>query len=305
MKTCRFLLTFALVKLTVMLASAQPAAREIPLYPAAIPNARAVADPETVEERANGNDFIFGTARPTLTIYRPAKPNGQAIVICPGGGYRGVSIVKEGHRVAQHLTEAGITAFVLKYRTPQDTTNIDKSLAPLQDAQQALRYVRQQAAGYGIDPRRVGIMGFSAGGHLAATAATYYQRPADANQTDTTSLRPDFVALIYPVISFADELAHVGSRTNLLGAEPRPGDVVRFSADQQVNSATPPAFLVHAADDQSVPVGNSLAFYAACVAAGVPAEMHLYARGGHGFGLDNPTTPDRWLERLLNWLTTL
>lgn len=291
--------------LLCILATALPA-QELPLYPAAIPNARDVPDPETERMLAENSRFIMWTAVPTLTIVRPEEPTGQAVVICPGGGYRGTAFEHEGIRIAEALKTVGVTSFVLKYRIPNDTTNVDKSLAPLQDAQQAIRYVRQNAATYGVDPQRVGIMGFSAGGHLAATAATLFHRMADSNETDTTSVRPDFVALIYPVISLADEaLVHAGSRTNLLGEGPPPALTMYFSPDQQVRDGGPPAFLVHAADDTVVPVGNSLAFYAACIAHGIPAEMHLYPAGGHGFGLDNPTTPDRWIDRLKNWLQTL
>ncbi len=281
---------------------AQSAGKEIPLYPGAVPNARQAPDPEQTEVRPNGERFISATAVPTLTIFQPKQPNGKAVIVCPGGGYRGVSIDKEGFKVAQELNKDSITVFVLKYRAPNDVTNIDKSLAPLQDAQQAIRYVRQHAKEYHIDPSQVGIMGFSAGGHLAASAATRYQKPADPNEPDTTSLRPDFAILIYPVISFTEALAHKGSRTNLLGAQPREADILLCSAEKQATKDTPPVFLVHAADDQTVPVGNSLAFYSACIDHGVSAEMHLYPKGGHGFGMFNPTTSDRWIERLKNWL---
>ena len=294
-----------LLLLLCMITAVLPA-QERPLYAGPIPNARDVPDPEIVDARGEQNRFISLTAVPTLTIIRPDEPNGQAVVICPGGGYRGTAFDKEGLLVAEALQQAGVTSFVLKYRIPQDVTNVDKSLAPLQDAQQALRYVRRNAATYGVDPQRIGIMGFSAGGHLAATAATLFHRMADPNETDTTSVRPDFVALIYPVISLADEdLVHAGSRTNLLGEGPAEALKMWFSPDQQVRPGGPPAFLVHAADDRVVPVGNSLAFYAACVAQDIPAEMHLYPAGGHGFGLNNRTTPDRWIDRLKNWLQTL
>ncbi len=281
------------------------AQQEMPLYPGVIPNSRNVPDPEVVEGRETGGRFISNTAVPTLTVFLPKHPNGKAVVICPGGGYRGTAIDKEGILVAQALNEDSITAFVLKYRIPQDLTNVDKSLAPLQDAQQAIRFVRKNAAKYRIGPAKIGIMGFSAGGHLAASAATRFHKMADSNETDTTSVRPDFVALVYPVISFTDELTHMGSRTNLLGANPSPADILLCSAEKQVTPDSPPAFLVHAADDKVVPVGNSLAYYSACLENGVSAEMHLYPKGGHGFGMFNTTTPDEWMGRLRNWVRTL
>ncbi|MCB0638508.1 MAG: alpha/beta hydrolase [Lewinella sp.] len=290
----------SLVMLTSWLGLA--AQTEIPLYDGAVPNARQVPDPEWVEERGPENRAYYDTAIPTLTIFRPAEPNGQAVVICPGGGYVKTAFDKEGIKVARALIEEGITAFVLKYRIPQDATNVDKSLAPLQDAQQAIRYVRSHAADYGLATDRIGIMGFSAGGHLAATAATHFHRLADTNEQDTTSVRPDFAILIYPVISFTDELTHMGSRDHLLGENPGEAEIMLFSADQQVGQDAPPAFLVHAGDDGAVPVGNSLAYYQACIDQGVPAEMHLYPAGGHGFGLNNTTTEDDWMERLKNWL---
>ncbi|MCB0643671.1 MAG: alpha/beta hydrolase [Phaeodactylibacter sp.] len=296
MKSFVTILIFACTITTVL------AQQEIPLYHGAIPNARPVPDPERTESREVGGRAVFDTAIPTLTVFRPQQPNGKAVIICPGGGYAKTALDKEGMWVAEILLEEGITAFVLKYRIPQDLTNVDRSLAPLQDAQQAIRRVRKEAATYGIDPNKIGIMGFSAGGHLAASAATHFQKPADFTELDTTSLRPDFVALIYPVISFTEELTHRGSRNNLIGTNPSEAMISHWSAEQQVGPNTPPAFLVHAADDRSVPVGNSLAFYTACLQHGVPVEMHLYPAGGHGFGLNNPTTEDVWMDRLRNWL---
>jgi acetyl esterase/lipase len=264
-----------------------------------------VHDPERGAERGPDNRIIFHTAVPTLTVFKPPHPNGQAVIICPGGGYTVTAFDKEGVLVAQSLIRDSITAFVLKYRIPQDRTNIDRSLAPLQDAQQAIRQVRKKAEKYGVDPGRIGIMGFSAGGHLASSVATHFDRMADPNETDTTSVRPDFAILIYPVISFSDELTHMGSRNNLIGTDPGEADILYWSNEKQVGPDSPPAFLVHAGDDEAVPVGNSLAYYQACLEKGVPAEMHIYPAGGHGFGLYNTTTPDSWMDRLKNWLRTL
>lgn len=278
------------------------AQEEMPLYEGPVPNSRDIPDPEQMVDRGPDNRAFHATAVPTLTVFRPTEPNGQAIVLCPGGGYVKTAFDKEGVLVARELIKEGITVFVLKYRIPQDSVQVNPSLAPLQDAQQAIRHVRGHAGEYGLSPDRIGIMGFSAGGHLAASAATRFQRMADSHVRDTTSVRPDFVILMYPVISFADELTHRGSRTHLLGENPTAAEISLFSADRQVSAASPPAFLVHAADDETVPVGNSLAYYQACLDQGVPAEMHLYPAGGHGFGLYNATTNDIWMERLKHWL---
>jgi acetyl esterase/lipase len=290
--------------LQILRLSAQ-SSMEIPLYSGTIPNSKAAKNSETVDTRANGSRFISRTAIPTLNIFLPEKPNGQAIVICPGGGYRGTSIDLEGIAVAKALNTVGIAAFVLKYRIPNDTTCIDKSLAPLQDAQHALRLVRQNAVKWQVNPSKVGIMGFSAGGHLAATAATHFSRNADPSVLDTTNVRPDFVVLGYPVINLSDSLMHKGSRDNLLGKTPSAEQIALYSNDLQVTAKSPPTFLVHAADDKTVKVENSIAYYMACLKKGIPVEMHLYPKGGHGFGLNNTTTEDKWFDRLLNWLKIL
>ncbi|MCB9316443.1 MAG: alpha/beta hydrolase [Lewinellaceae bacterium] len=281
-------------------------AQELNLYSGPIPNNRKnVIDPERVDDRPTGGRFINNTTIPTLTTFVPEHPNGKAVIICPGGGYRGVAFDKEGILVAQALVADSITAIVLKYRTPNDSFNLDKSLAPLQDAQQAIRFVRRHALMDGIDPHKIGIMGFSAGGHLAATAANWYQTPADpTNRDTTTSLRPDFVILIYPVINLGP-YAHMGSRINLLGENPTPEKVQEFSIETRVTPDSPPAFLVHAGDDKAVPVANSLVYYTACLENNVPVEMHLYPKGGHGFGMYNKTTEDDWMGRLRNWLKGL
>jgi acetyl esterase/lipase len=249
--------------------------------------------------------FTTETSIPTLTVYTPSIPNGQAIIVCPGGGYWGTAGDHEGIQVAEALNQKGVSAFVLKYRLPDERTCIDPSLAPLQDAQQALRFVRKNAQKWHLDPQKIGILGFSAGGHLAATAATHFTFKADPLCTDTTSVRPDFVVLAYPVISFRDPLCHQGSREKLLGNHPTPSQIDFFSGEKRVTADTPPAFLVHAQDDGAVSVENSIEFYLSCTHNGVPAEMHLYPKGGHGFGLHNPTTDDLWLDRVFNWLKQL
>ena len=199
---------------TVFIKKPQPV---IDLYKDAVPNNKLVADKENSTTRDNVTR-IAKVSNPSLTMFKPAKPNGKAVIICPGGGYSILAFDKEGTRVAEEFNKWGVTAFVLKYRLPDDSINIDKSLAPLQDAQQAIRLVRANAKEWGIDRNKIGIMGFSAGGHLASTAATHFNFKADATNNDTTSARPDFAILIYPVISFDSTFAHIGSRNNLVGA---------------------------------------------------------------------------------------
>jgi pectinesterase len=282
----------------------QKAPQVIPLYKNGVPNSTGAPDKENSASRDNINR-IAKVSNPTLTIFKPAKPNGKAVIICPGGGYLYLTIDKEGKKVAEEMNRWGITAFVLKYRLPDDTTNIDKSLAPLQDAQQAIRLIRSNAKEWGINKDQIGIMGFSAGGHVAATAATHFNFKADEFNADTTSVRPDFAILIYPVISFDSNITHKGSRNNLIGAKPTLDKTVLFSNELQVTKNTPASFLVHAGDDGSVPVENSIRYYQACIKNKVPAEMHLYPKGGHGFGMYNKTTDDNWMERLKLWLSRL
>jgi pectinesterase len=278
--------------------------QEIPLYKDAVPNNKLVADKENSTFKDNVTR-IAKVSNPTLTIFKPVKPNGKAVIICPGGGYTILAFDKEGTRVAEEMNRWGVTAFVLKYRLPDDSINIDKSLAPLQDAQQAIRLVRANAKEWGVNKNQIGIMGFSAGGHLASTAATHFKFMADADNKDTTSLRPDFAVLIYPVISFDSTITHKGSRNNLIGAKATEKITNFFSNELQVDMETPPSFLVHAGDDGAVPVDNSIRYYQACIKNKVAAELHLYPKGGHGFGMYNKTTDENWMERLRNWISKL
>ncbi|RPD47013.1 alpha/beta hydrolase [Hymenobacter sediminis] len=293
------LLSFLLsLSSSLLMAQTQPV---IALYPGTVPNSKSSAVQEVAKKQASGSVRISQVVQPTLTVYKAAKANGTAVVVCPGGGYAMLAMDHEGHDVARRFNEMGITAFVLKYRLPNDQSQTDKSITPLLDAQQALRLVRQRAAEFGINPGRVGLMGFSAGGHLASTAGTHFATPV-GDAKDKTSVRPDFLMLIYPVISLSDSLMHAGSRNNLLGEKPTAEKVKLYSNELQVTAQTPPTFLVHAQDDQVVKVQNSLAFYEACLHHKVPVEMHLYPLGGHGFGMNNKTTKDNWTDRLQNWL---
>jgi acetyl esterase/lipase len=272
------------------------AQQELPLYGnQPIPNLKPGPNLETVDTSANPVRYSYSlVSRPTLQVFLPppGKANGTAVVICPGGGYLHLAFTHEGTDVARMLNDLGIAAFVLKYRLPN---------GPLQDAQRAIQLVRERAGDWGINPARVGIMGFSAGGHLASTAGTHFNQAVIDNPANI-SLRPDFMILLYPVISFEDSIAHRGSRDNLIGLHPDAALIRKFSNELQVTAQTPPTFLVHAGDDKTVPVANSLHFYEALQANGVPAEMHIYPQGGHGFGMNNPTTTDRWTDRLKNWL---
>jgi len=221
---------------------------------------------------------------PTLTVYNPPaeKRNGSAVIVCPGGGY-GVLAPHEGAPVAEWLNTLGVTGFVLKYRLgPRYHHPI-----MLQDADRAIRTVRAHAGEWGLDPRRIGILGFSAGGHLASTAATHFDDgdPNASDPIDRVSSRPDVAILIYPVITMTDPYTHAGSRHNLLGDDPPPALIELLSNEKQVTARTPPAFLVHGADDEGVPCENSLLFALAMHKACVPVELHIYEHGPHGFGL--------------------
>lgn len=279
---------------------------EISLYNGKVPGAKHSPVKERMLVLPNGGIRIYSVTDPTITKYSPAKPNGMSVIICPGGGYQRLSIDNEGTNVAKLFNQYGITGFVLKYRLPNDSIMVDKSIGPLQDAQQAIRIIREKAAEWGLNPDQVGMMGFSAGGHVASTAATHFNFiAAPALKKDTTSLRPDFVMLIYPVISFNDSIAHQNSKIGLLGKTPTPETVKYFSNELQVTKNSPPAFIVQAGDDKTVPVENSIVYYEACVKNKVPVEMHLYPAGGHGFGLNNKTTDDKWFDRLINWIAQL
>jgi len=271
----------------------------ISLYPNGVPNSKP-APATYVEKIVNGGGSMV--TDPTITPYFPekGKANGTAIVVCPGGGYVHLSMIKEGADVAKKFAEIGVTAFVLKYRLPSDQIMTDKTIGPLQDAQRAIQIVRERATEWGINPAKVGIIGFSAGGHLASTAGTHFDKAVIDNPKNT-SLRPDFMILMYPVITFGD-LAHKGSRDNLVGKDAPQALIDLYSNEKQVTANTPITMLVQAEDDKTVPVQNSLMFYEALLKNNVKAEMLIYPNGGHGFGLNNKTTKDQWFNAATNWL---
>ncbi|MCA9070071.1 MAG: alpha/beta hydrolase [Planctomycetaceae bacterium] len=264
------------------------------------------AGPEPIKLWPDGAPGAVGNEPediPELRIYQPdpAKATGCGIVVCPGGGYAVHATDHEGHQVAKWLNTIGVTGFVLKYRLGRRY----KHPAPLQDAQRAIRYVRANAKDLGVDPDRVGIMGFSAGGHLASTLATHFDAgdPDNEDPTERQSCRPNFAVLCYAVVSFTADFSHSGSANNLLGKDADPKMLENLSNEKQVTSETPPTFLFHTGEDTGVPVENSLAFYQALRKVKVPAELHVFEKGPHGVGLA-PGRPAlaNWNTLLGNWL---
>tara|TARA_A100001011_G_scaffold393634_1_gene483995 strand:- start:63974 stop:64861 length:888 start_codon:yes stop_codon:yes gene_type:complete len=254
---------------------------------------------------------ISNVQTPSIEIYLPSKSirTGKAVVICPGGGYGILAYDWEGTDFAKLLNSKGIAAFVLKYRLPVSSSIIDPKWAPLQDAQQAFRLIRSNAKKWDINPTTIGIMGFSAGGHLASTLGTKYDKKTTADSNNPLkhlSARPNFMALIYPVITFDEKYYHGGSKNNLIGKDASVELIEEFSNNLQVNSNTPPTFLVHSADDKGVPIENSLLFYEALLKNNVSAEMHLYSNGGHGYGLGRGKgSLEDWPQLLLTWIQEL
>ena len=277
------------------------AQQRIPLYEHVVPNSKPVADRERSEPNEMVDTLTLEVSVPSMTVFLPAadKANGTAVIICPGGGYHVLLTKREGSDVARALNELGVTAFVLRYRLPDDKIMVDQSIGPLQDAQQAIRLVREQAQRWGVNPSKIGIMGFSAGGHLAATAGTHFKKTYIDNP-EHTSLRPDFMLLINPVISLTDRVGHVGSRDYLLGKEPSSDQIHAFSNEMHVDSLTPPTFLVHTDPDVVVPVENSLVFYEALHRHHVAVGLHIYSKGEHGF-LTAPSF-EEWFGRCVYWM---
>ncbi|RZK68230.1 MAG: alpha/beta hydrolase [Pedobacter sp.] len=268
----------------------------VPLYPDQTPNS--IQGPNEEYER---NGVLFKVSKPSLIVYPAAinSSNGTAVIICPGGGYGELNIDTEGYAIAAKLNKLGMTALVLKYRLPDDKIMPDKAIAPLQDVQQAIKFVRQKGGQWNIDKNKIGVMGFSAGGHLAATAGTHFDKNYIDNP-DSISLRPDFMILVYPVISLADSLTDKGTRIRLIGENPPPQLVDFYCNELQVNSHTPPAFLIHAEDDAIVTVKNSLEFFKSMHQHKVSCGLHIFSKGGHGF----PSEPasSAWFDYCANWL---
>ena len=278
----------------------ETSAQYVNLYDRKIPNFIEAINDES-EVINNGILIISKVSIPTYQFFSAGTGDGikPCVVICPGGGYGILAASHEGTDVAKYFNSIGIHAVVLKYRIPSSTHQKEKMLAPLQDAQRAIYLVRKNAKKWGVDPGKVGVMGFSAGGHLASTLGVHYDDPKIKIKR-SISLRPDFQLLIYPVISFS-EFGHMGSRNNLLGPDTTAQNISYFSNELHVNSNTPPAFLVHAKDDGAVPVKNSTVYSQKLKENGVEAEVFLYEEGGHGFGMNNTTSALKWTDSMKAW----
>lgn len=296
----KFLLTIGLMMTLISAQAQSPQA----LYPGEIPNY--IAGPNTESAAITGGILrISNVSDPVYTLYL-APENQQVkkplVIIFPGGGYRILAASHEGSDIARKLNEIGVHAMVVHYRLPDSTRQVEKQFAPLQDAQQAIRVARQSANLWNVDSTKIGVMGFSAGGHLAASAATHFQTDY-TKINDGQNLRPDFQLLIYPVVTFRS-YSHQGSVNSLLGKNKSEELLHLFSNEEQVNSTTPRAFIVHAADDGAVPVANALNYASALSNNKVPVDLHIMAKGGHGFGLNNKTTEEYWFDRLATWFKT-
>jgi acetyl esterase/lipase len=291
----KLILTLLLTASAGLLHAATPTV--IPLWPEGVPGAKPNLGPERNKDGRTEN-----VSEPTLTVFRPAvdHPNGTAVIIAPGGGYVRLSTDREGEQYANWLSTLGVTAFVLKNRMVEFGHP-----APLQDVLRAVRLVRAHAADYGIQPDRIGVMGSSAGGHLAASAGTLFDNPAGRTGAalDSVSGRPDFMILMYPVITMDGPATHMGSRRALIGTTPDAATVALMSLERQVTASTPPTLLIHTQADASVPIENSILFYQALTRAHVPADMYLFEQGSHGMGMRAGLgTASGWPDRAAEWL---
>lgn len=294
-----FLMLFTLTLMSNLYAQNET----ILLYTGAAPGSTGKQVPED-SKTTDGITRVKDVTQPSLIVYPAKKKTSDAtVIICPGGGYGILAIDHEGYDIAKWFNERGMTVFVLKYRLPQEDLFDNDEIRPLQDAQQAIRIVRKNAAKYGVSPDKVGIMGFSAGGHLAATASTHFTTQIGEITDPSVSVRPDFSLLIYPVITFNDRFTHFGSRDNLIGKNPSVEKIELYSNDKQVTKDTPPTFLVSTTDDGVQPE-NSIAYFLACKKNKVPVEMHIYEKGGHGYGLKKKGRGpvETWAARMEDWL---
>ena len=277
------ILVTALLIMTTSLCAQKPI--ELPLWPNGAPNSNELKGDE--QEMDNGR--VSNIKNPDITVYRAEHPNGMAVIMCPGGGYARLAMSHEGHDMAPWFNTQGITYVVLKYRMPNGHREV-----PFSDVEQAIRLGRQHAAEWNINPAKVGIMGASAGGHLASTLATHYT---------SKETRPDFQILLYPVITMDANFTHAGSRENLITKNPSADLIAKYSNELQVNAQTPQAFIALSSDDKAVLPQNSINYYLALLKHNVPATMHIYPTGGHGWGFrDNFTYKRQWTDELEKWL---
>ena len=271
-----------------------------PLYKVT-PNQIKVANEEK-EEQFEGITIVSKVTEPAFQYFRVKEDNIKrpCVIIYPGGGYTILASGHEGIDIAKFFNSIGVNAMVVKYRIPNDKAQNDKSIAPLQDAQQAILLAKTNANAWGINEKKIGILGFSAGGHLAASLSSHYA-DVKIDKPSNVSLRPDFQILIYPVITMKD-FGHTGSKENLIGKDPTPEQIQYYSNELNVNEQTPPAFIVHAINDDAVPVQNAHVYDSALKANKVSSTLYLYEKGGHGFGMKNPTASEQWTTPLTAWL---
>jgi acetyl esterase/lipase len=275
---------------TLARAAATEPIESVPLWPGKVPGDIGTVIKTRIKENssdpAHPDRWTYGTSHPDLLVCRPAQPNGAGVLVIPGGSYEFHALDNEGLEQARWLNALGVTAFVLNYRLPAEGWG-NRADVPLQDAQRAMRVIRRDAARFGVDPQRIAVLGFSAGGHLGGSLATRHAEPvyAPVDSADALSARPALAGLIYPVVTLVGAAAHGWSRDNLLGADAPAEARERRSVDRRVDADTPPLFLVHAGDDGAVPVANSIGLYQAMLDHKRPVEMHLFEEGGHGFGV--------------------
>jgi acetyl esterase/lipase len=306
MKTRILLFTIILGSLVSLSSNAQLMSYN--LWPDGIPGLKLNDSYAEKETMAEGLPTRYEkVTNPALFVLLPPKETatGTAVLICPGGGYAALAFNHEGYAIARWLNDNGIAGIILKYRLPSDLIMKDKTIGPLQDAQEALRIIRRNATSWNIDPHKIGVLGFSAGGHLASTLSTHFDEKV-YEVKDTTSARPDFSILVYPVITMDETFTHAGSRRNLIGENPSEEAIKRFSNELQITDKTPPAFLVHSGDDKAVPVKNSISYYEGLQKLGIPSELHIFMKGGHGYGMSvNKGTQSAWPDICLRWMKDL
>jgi acetyl esterase/lipase len=297
--------SFLILLFTILFITTNAQNVVLKVWPAGIPGS--MKNENYTEKSTVVNEVISRYEKvtdPTITVFLPSneKITGTAVLICPGGGYGVLAFDHEGFAIARWLNENGIAGIILKYRLPSDLIMKDKSVGPLQDAQEAMRIIRRNAAEWKINPQKVGVIGFSAGGHLASTLSTHFSEKV-YQVIDTISARPDFSLLIYPVISFDSSFTHMGSRKNLIGNTPSDEVIRHFSNELMITKITPPAFLVHSGDDKVVPVKNSIVYFEALIKNNIRTELHVFEKGGHGYGLSaGKGTQSAWPDLCIKWL---